>query len=85
MNNTTATATTAAATAFVMREQWVAAAEFADDARDDADMAWEDVDAADDELEATRALFHARDMDEAAQVAECAASVAFRAFAAVTR
>jgi hypothetical protein len=83
MNETTATATTT--TALDMREQWVAAAESADDARDDADMAWEDVDTADDELAATRALFHARDMDEAAQVAECAASVAFRAFAAVTR
>ena len=83
MNETTATATTT--TALDMREQWVAAAESAADARDDADMAWEDVDTADDELAATRALFHARDMDEAAQVASCAASAAFDDYSAIPR
>ena len=80
MDNTNTTATETAA-----REQWVAAAESADDALDDADMAWEDVDTADDELAATRALFHARDMDEAAQVASCAASAAFDDYSAIPR
>ena len=44
-------------------------------------MAWEDVDDAGDELDAERALFRARDMEEAAHVADCAASIAFCAYA----
>ena len=78
MDNTTATATAAV---IDMREQWVTATEAADDARDAADMAWEDVDDAGDELDAERALFRARDMEEAAHVADCAASIAFCAYA----